>query len=150
MNQDEANINPEGENQEVDSGNLVRLNEHYSYDPQLNTIGLTSALEGLDHEKLNRQAQTFANQENAHGWTVVSDYFATGEGRHVYYLRSNASSEAEAREEFRARFFKDADDNHWEWVLIGVEVHRGAFWPEYLTGFRMPPDELEMHWQSRL
>jgi hypothetical protein len=99
MNHDEANLNLEGENQDVDSGNLVRLNEHYSYDPQLNTIGLTSALEGLDHEKLNRQAQTFANQENAHGWTVVSDYFATGEGRHVYYLRSSASSEAEAREE---------------------------------------------------
>jgi hypothetical protein len=150
LNQDEAKANPEGENQDVDSGNLVRLNEHYSYDPQLNTIALTSALEGLDHEKLNRQAQTFANQENAHGWTVIWDYFATGEGHHIYYLRSSASSEAEARDEFKARFFKDADEQHWEWVLLGLEVHPGALWPEYLAGFRMPPDELEMHWQSRL
>jgi hypothetical protein len=150
MNQDDANTNPEGENQDVDSGNLVRLNEHYSYDPQLNTIGLTSALEGVDHEKLDRQAQTFADQENAHGWTVVSDYFATGEGRHVYYLRSGARTEEEARDEFRTRFFKDASDEHWNWMLIGLELHQGAFWPEYLTGFRMPPDELEMHWQSRL
>jgi hypothetical protein len=150
MNQDDANTNPEGENQDVGSGNLVRLNEHYSYDPQLNKIGLTSTLEGVDHEKLNRQAQIFTDQQNAGGWTVVSDYFATGEGRHVYYLRSSASSEEEARDHFRTRFFKDANDQHWAWVLIGLEVHRGAFWPEYLTGFRMPPDELEMHWQGRL
>jgi hypothetical protein len=150
MNQNEANGNPGGEDQDADSGQLIRLNEHYSYDPQLNTIGLTSALEGVDHEKLNRQAQTFADQENTRGWTVVSDYFATGEGRHVYYLRSNASSEMEARDHFRARFFKDADDQHWAWMLIGLEVHRGAFWPEHLAGFQIPPDELEMHWQSRL
>ena len=150
MNQKEASANPEDKDHNVDSGKLIRLNEHYSYDPKLNTIGLTRALEGVDHEKLDRQAQTFADQENAHGWTVISDYFATGEGRHVHYLRSSASSEEEARGAFRARFFKDADDKHWEWVLIGVEVHRGAYWPEYLTGFRMPPDELEMHWQSRL
>jgi hypothetical protein len=63
MNHDEANINPEGENQDIDSGNLVRLNDYYSYDPQLNTIGLTSTLERLDHEKLDRQAQTFVDQE---------------------------------------------------------------------------------------
>jgi hypothetical protein len=149
VSQNEENTNPESMDQEVDAGKLIRLNEHYSYDPQLNTIALTSALEGVDHEKLTREAQTFTDQENAHGWTVVSDYFATGEGRHVYYLRSSASSETEAQDEFRTRFFKDADDQHWEWMLIGLEVHRGAFWPEYLTGFRMPPDTLEMHWQSR-
>jgi hypothetical protein len=67
MNQNEANENLEVEDQDVGPGKLIWLNEHYSYDPQLNTISLTSALEGLDHEKLNRQAQTFANQENAHG-----------------------------------------------------------------------------------
>jgi hypothetical protein len=38
----------------------------------------------------------------------------------------------------------------WAWVLIGLEVNRGAFWPEELIGFWMPPDELEMHWQCRL
>jgi hypothetical protein len=150
MNQDEENANPEGANQEVDAGKLIRLNEHYSYDPHLNTIALTGTLEGLDHEKLNRQAQTFADQENAFGWTVISDYFATGEGRHVYYLQSSARSEEEARDHFRTRFFKDTNDQHWAWVLIGLEVDRGAFWPEYLTEFRIPPDELEMHWQSRL
>jgi hypothetical protein len=150
MNQNTDNGIPESGEQDADPGKLIRLNEHYSYDPRLNTIGLTSALEGLDIEKLDRQAQTFADQENTRGWTVVSDYFATGEGRHVYYLRSSASSEAEARDEFRTRFFKDANDEHWNWILIGLEVHRGAFWSDYLTGFRMPPDELEMHWQSRL
>jgi hypothetical protein len=150
MNQDDANLSHEDENQEVDAGQLIRLNEHDSYDPQLNTIGLTSMLEDVDLGKLDQQAQTIADEENTRGWTVVSDYFATGEGRHVYYLRSSARSEAEAREHFRARFFKDSDDQHWAWILIGLEVHPGAFWPEYLTGFLMPPDELEMHWQSRL
>jgi hypothetical protein len=150
MNQDDANLSHEDENQEADAGQLIRLNEHDSYDPQLNTIGLTGMLEGVDLKKLDRQAQSFADQENAHGWTVVSDYFATGEGRHVYYLRSFASSETEARDHFRARFFKDASDEHWNWMLIGLELHRGAFWPEYLTGFQIPPDELEMHWQSQL
>jgi hypothetical protein len=153
MSQNDDNENPQGEDQsedqKVESDKLIRLNEHYSYDPQLNTIGLTSALEGIDHAGLERQAQTFAARENTQGWTVVSDYSATGEGRHVYYLRSFAGSEEAARDEFRARFFQDADDQHWAWVLIGLEVHRGAFWPEYLAGYRMPPDELEMHWQSR-
>ena len=149
MNQNETNANSEVEDQDVDSGQLIRLNKHYSYDPKLNTIGLTSALEGLDHEELDRQAKSFADQENKNGWTVVSDYFATGEGRHVYYLRSSADSEAGARDDFRSRFFKDANDQHWDWILIGLEVHPGAFWPEYLTGFRMPPDELEMHWEGR-
>jgi hypothetical protein len=50
-----------------------------------------------------RQVQAFADQENAHGWTVVSDYCATGEGCHVYSLRSFTSSEAQARDHFRAR-----------------------------------------------
>ena len=145
MNQDETNANLEDGDQDVDSGQLIRLNKHYSYDPKLNTIGLTSALEGLNHEKLDQQAKSFADQENTNGWTVVSDYFATGEGRHVYYLRSSADSEAEARDDFRARFFKDANDQYWDWILIGLKVHPGAFWPDYLTGFRMPPDELEMH-----
>ena len=145
MNRNETNANSEVEDQDVDFGKLIRLNKHYSYDPKLNTIGLTSALEGLDHEKLDREAKSFADQENTNGWTVVSDYFATGEGRHVYYLPSSADSEAEARDDFRARFFKEADDKHWAWILIGLEVYPGAFWPEYLTGFRMPPDELEMH-----
>lgn len=149
MNHDDANANPEGLDRGANSAKLILLNEHYSYDPQLNTIGLTNALEGLDHEKLNQQAQAFADQENAHGWTVISDYFATGEGRHVHYLRSFSSTEAEARDEFRARFFKAADDQHWAWVLVGLEVHHGAFWPEYLTGFRIPPDALEMHFESR-
>jgi hypothetical protein len=149
QNDNDASGNPEVEDQNADPGGLIRLNEHYSYDPKLNTIGLTSALEGVDHEKLNRQAQTFADQENANGWTVVSDYSATGEGRHVYYLRSFAGSEEAARADFRARFFKDADDQHWAWVLIGLEVHSGAFWPDYVVGYRMPPDELEMHFHSR-
>jgi hypothetical protein len=38
----------------------------------------------------------------------------------------------------------------WAWVLIGLEVNRGAFWPEERIEFWMPPDELEMHWQCRL
>jgi hypothetical protein len=59
-------------------------------------------------------------------------------------------SEEEARDEVRTRFFKDASNEHWNWILIGLEAHPGVFWPEYLTGFRMPPDELEMHWQSKL
>ena len=150
MNRNETNANPDDGSQDVVSGQLIRLNKHYAYDPKLNTIGLTSALEGLDHEKLDRQAKSFADQENTNGWTVVSDYFATGEGRHVYYLKSYSSSEAQARDHFRARFFKDADDQLWAWILIGLEVHSGAFWPEYLTRFQMPPDELEMHWRSRL
>ena len=150
MNQDETNANPEVGNQDVDAGQLIRLNAHYSYDPKLNTIGLTSALESVNHEKLDRQAKSFADQENTNGWTVIWDYFATGEGRHVYYLRSSADSEAATRDDFRARFFKDADDRHWEWILIGLEVHQGAFWPEYVSGFQMPPDELELHWHSRM
>jgi hypothetical protein len=148
MNPNDKDTNPQREDQDVDSGKGTQWYEPASNDPQPNTVGLTSMLDGVDLEKLDRQAQSFADQENAHGWTVVSDYFATGEGRHVYYLRSSVSSEAEARDHFKARFFKDADDQHWAWILIGLEVHRGAFWPEYLTGFRMPPDELEMHWQS--
>ena len=150
MNRNETNANLEVENLDVDSAQLIRLNELYSDDPKLNTIGLTSALEGLDHEKLDRQAKSFADQENTNGWTVVSDYFATGEGRHIYYLRSYSSSEAQARDHFRSRFFKDANDQLWAWILIGLEVHQGAFWPEYLTGFQMPPDELELHWHSRM
>ena len=150
MNQNETNANHEDGDQDVDSDQLIRLNKHYSYDPKLNTIGLTSALEGVDHEKLDRQAKSFADQENTNGWTVISDYFATGEGRHVYYLRSSADSEAGARDDFRARFFKDANDQHWEWILVGLEVHQGAFWPEYVSGFQMPPDELELHWHSRM
>jgi hypothetical protein len=45
------------------------------------------------------------------------------------------------------RFYSDFTPN---WILIGLKAHPGVFWPEYLTGFRMPPDELEMHWQSKL
>lgn len=134
----------------MSDGTLIRLNEFYSYHPGLNTIGLTSRLIGVDVEVLERQVQAFADQNNAEGWTVFHDYSATGEGRHIYYLRSHASSEAAARADFKARFFNDANDRLWEWVLIGLEVYSGTFWPDYLVEYRMPPDELEMHWHSRL
>jgi hypothetical protein len=101
-----------------------------------------------EKSKLEHAANPFLSALNASGWTVISDYAATGEGRHVYFLRSFASSESEAQNEFRAHFFKDADDERWAWVLTGIEVHPGAFWPEFLPGFRTPPDSLEMHWKS--
>jgi hypothetical protein len=117
-------------------------------DSRANTVDPTGPFAGFGDE-FERQLKALTSRINAEGWTVISDYSATGEGRHVYYLRSNAGSEVEARDAFRARFFANADEERWAWELIGVEVHRGAFWPDFLKGYRTPPDVLEMHWPSR-
>ena len=129
-------------------GGLIRLNEYWSYNPQLHTIGLTSTLEQIDMGKLKTQTQVYANQVNAQGWTLTIDYFATGEGRHVYYLRSHASNEQEARVHFQEHFFAEVSEDAWAFWSLGLQIHRGVYWPEFLSGFLIPPSELEMHWSS--
>lgn len=127
---------------------LIRLNEYWSYDPALHSIGLTVLLEQVDLKKLEAQTQTLADSQNARGWTVTFDYAATGEGRCVCLLRSHEKTEADARAHFRERFFADSDDQAWTYWNQGVEVHPGAYWPEYIKGYTTPPDELEMRWES--
>jgi hypothetical protein len=55
-------------------------------------------------------------------------------------------SEDEARDYFRSHFFTDLNDDDWTKWSVGLHVHRGAYWPEFLHGFSEPPDQLEMHW----
>jgi hypothetical protein len=129
---------------------LVRMNEYWSYDPRSHMIGLTTMLEGIDHVKLEAQAATFASQVNANGWTVLIDYMATGEGRHVWYKRSQAVTEPEAIEDFRIQFFGNDTPEAWEFWSKGIEVYPGAFFPNYISGYRVPPSELEMHWESQM
>jgi hypothetical protein len=129
-----------------DANGLIRLNEFWSYHPKLHTIGLTKTLEQIDMDKFERQSQSNANEANARGLTLMIDYAASGEGRHVYYLRVLGMSEDEARDYFRSHFFVDLSDDDWTKWSAGLHVHRGAYWPEFLHGFLVPPDELEMHW----
>jgi hypothetical protein len=136
--------------EKIDPNALVRMNEFWSYDPRTHTIGLTSMLEGIDHAKLEAQVAVVAHQVNATGWTVLIDYMATGEGRHVWYKRSHASTEAEAIEDFRMRFFSDDTPEAWEFWSKGLEVYPGAFFPSFISDYRVPPNELEMHWESPL
>jgi hypothetical protein len=128
---------------------LVRMNEFWSYDPRTHTIGLTTMLEGIDHAKLEAQVSAAAQQVNASGWTVLIDYMATGEGRHVWYKRSHAATESEAIEDFRTQFFGDDTPEAWAFWSKGIEVYPGAFFPNYITGYRIPPNELKMYWQSQ-
>jgi hypothetical protein len=129
---------------------LVRMNEYWSYDPSTHSIGLTTMLEA---GRLAENRTAFLSSVaalNAQGWTLIIDYAATGEGRHVWYQRSHASSKALAIEEFRETFFKHDDDKAWTFWSQGLEVHQGAYWPEYVKGYVMPPSQLEMHWESIL
>jgi hypothetical protein len=132
-----------------DANGLIRLNEHWSYHPKLHSIGLTKTLEQIDMDKFERQSQANANEANAQGLTLTIDHAATGEGRHVYYLRVLGMSEVEARAYFRDHFFADLSDDDWNKWSVGLLVYRGAYWPDYLHGFLEPPDQLEMHWFGR-
>jgi hypothetical protein len=127
---------------------LIRLNEFWSYHPKLHTIGLSATLEQFDMTKIEQRRQALANDANAGGWTLTIDHFATAEGRHVYFLRSRTASEDEARAHFRRYFFADLNDDDWTQWSLGLHAHRGAFWPDFLSGMQVPPDELEMHWYT--
>ena len=88
------------------------------------------------------------SERNARGWTVFIDYQATGEGRHVWYLRSGADSESNATAEFKKTFFANASNESWVYWSQGMEVHNRAFWPSFLNSTPIPPDRVEMHWKS--
>ncbi len=133
-----------------DPSDLVRMNEFWSYDPRTHTISLTSLLEEIDHAKLEAQVSVVAHHVNATGWTVLIDYMATGEGRHVWYKRSHAATEAEAIDDFRTQFFGNDTPEAWAFWSKGIEVYPGASFPDYISGYRVPPNELEMHWESPL
>jgi hypothetical protein len=135
--------------EQTDPNALVRLNEYWSYDPRMHMVGLTSVLTGLDHEKAERQASAIAAEAYAGGWTVIIEYFATGEGTHVWYQRVYGGTKEGAIETFRSTFFANDSEEAWAFWSIGVTVHVGAFWPGYVKGYRTPPDTLEMHWQSQ-
>jgi hypothetical protein len=141
--------NPQASSHFENENGLIRLNEFWSYHPKLHTIGLTTTLEQFDMTKIEQRRQALANDANAGGWTLSIDHFATAEGRHVYYLRSRTASEEEARDHFRRFFFADLNDDDWNQWSLSLHVHRGAFWPDYLTGMQVPPEELEMHWYSQ-
>jgi hypothetical protein len=147
---EQANDSEGSENSSIpeDLGDLIRLNEYWSYHPRLHTIGLTSTLKQIDMGTLDAQTQVHANGVNARGWTLTIDYAATGEGRHTFYLRSYAASKDEARAQFRKHFFAEVSENDWGFWNLGLQIFRGTYWPEYLAGFSIPPDELQMHWSS--
>jgi hypothetical protein len=105
---------------------LVRLNEFWSYDPRSHMIGQTSFLEGLDHTKLERQASAFAAKVNAGGWTVIIEYFATGEGTHVWYQRVHGGTKIAAIANFRETFFANDSDEAWAFWSIGMTVYEGS------------------------
>ena len=128
---------------------LITFDQNWAYDPILNMIGPVKELERLNLEQIARDKQASADQINSVGLTLVWDYFATGEGRRVCYLRTELD-EVQAREAFRKRFFANLADQDWMWIADGLEVHRGTFWPDFLNGYRTPPDSLEMHWYSQL
>jgi hypothetical protein len=146
-------LDPEQHNrsslEHTDPSGLVRMNEFWSYDPRTHMIGLTSVLERLDHTKLERQASAFAAKVNAGGWTVIIEYFATGEGTHVWYQRVHGGTKIAAIANFRETFFANDSDEAWAFWSIGMMVYEGTHWPEFVKGYRIPPDTLEMHWQSQ-
>jgi hypothetical protein len=142
-------VNPKALEQ-IDPNALVRMNDYWSYDPRSHTIGLTSVLVGLDHAKLEEIASSVAAKVNAEGWTLLIDYFATGEGTHVWYKRVHDGTREAAVASFRASFFADSTEEAWAFWSQGLEVHEGSHWPEYVKGCKIPPDSLEMHWQSQL
>jgi hypothetical protein len=80
------------------------------------------------------------------GTTVIFDETEVGVGRQVYYLYSETSNQQEALKEFRRRFFKRAPADHWTWIVRGLSLHSGRYWPKSLAKFPSPPNVLEAHW----
>lgn len=57
-------------------------------------------------------------------YTLIIDYFATGEGRHVWIARVGALNKEDAKDKFRKAFVTFANDKAaWDYYSIGLDIY---------------------------